>query len=905
MKKQLLILICTFLMLQNIFAQGFFTPIEPVNNVIGDISYIQQYGESPHFLTPDKIRIQTHLKYVEDKLRQVNTSHLNQEQQENRSEILDILNQYWQKGEFPQNDYFENRKSVFIDRNNTHCAVGYLLKETAGETIAKQVNSVYQFASIYEMRLQALADWVIKSGLTIDECAMIQPTYGGFIRPQPVRNRPGMFAMEVHSMKIETTIKETAATTTLEQVFYNPSNNQLQGFYYFPIPKNASIDKFSMFINGKETEGEVLDAAKARQIYESIVRRSLDPALLEYYNQSLFRVKIFPIQPRSEQKVKLTYSETLNRESGTVEYTFPFGTVENTATKKIDDFSFKINVETNSKLKNIYTPTHEAEIIRKGDNQATVGFEGEALTDAVNFKLYFNADDSKIGMSVLSYKEASKDGFFMLNLSPGIGDDDEIIEKDITFVVDVSGSMAGEKMEQAKKALTFCIANLDKKDRFNIVRFSTEANRLYDKMSFADKSHLEEAKAFIDKLKPIGGTNIDEALNLALTMETDKNRPYFVIFLTDGKPTIGETSVEQLLGKVKNYNTKNTRIFTFGIGTKLNTKLLDQLTEMTKAYRTYVLPEEDIEIKVSDFYTKVASPILTDIEIVFDKKFKVSALQPKGLADIFKGSSLTLLGRYEGSGDGKIKVKGKINGKEKVYTYDISLPKKSTNNDFVSSLWAASTVGYLMDQIRLNGENKELIEEVVRLSKKYGIITPYTSYLILEDEAVSMRTNQIESRNQLLNSRVQTESVTVTSTKPQVLEEIAITYDSGMRKESGDVSVAASTSNQKLKRSKRVSKIREQEESLEYTTVTGKTQNLAADIRNVNGRAFYQNNGEWVDANIPLNDKKNKNRNINRVQFNSKKYFTLIKNNPEVVDYLALGKNVRFELNEEIIEVYE
>jgi Ca-activated chloride channel family protein len=266
---------------------------------------------------------------------------------------------------------------------------------------------------------------------------------------------------------------------------------------------------------------------------------------------------------------------------------------------------------------------------------------------------------------------------------------------------------------------------------------------------------------------------------------------------------------------------------------------------------------------------------------------------------------LTLLGRYEGGGSGKIKVKGKINGKEKIYTYDVNFPKKTKENDFVASLWAASTVGFLMDQIRLNGENKELIDEVVRLSKKYGIITPYTSYLILEDEAVSMRTNQIQPRDQLLNSRVQTESVTVTSARPQVLEEIAINYDSGMRKETGDVSVAASTSNQKLKRSENLTKIREEEKSLDYISVTGQTQNLAADIRNVNGRAFYQNNGEWIDANIPLNDKKNKNRNVNRVQFNSKKYFTLIKDNPEVVDYLALGKNIRFELNSEIIEVYE
>lgn len=901
--KRLNIIIAICCVLTNYaFTQGFFQPentaVEPVNNVIGDVSYVVKFGEMPTAQTDDKLRIQTHLEYVENQLRQADISNLTATQRQNRATILDVLHQYWTNGQFPKNDYFAARKSVFIDKQNTHCAVGFLIKATEGEALTQRINAKYQFASIYDIKMAEVAKWAATYGLTIDECAMIQPTYGGWIRPEPVRPQvtAGLFSMEVRSMKVDVKIKETAATTTLEQVFYNPTANQMQGFYYFPMPKNASIDKFSMFINGVETQGEVLDAAKARQIYEDIVRRSLDPALLEYYNQSLFRVKIFPIQPRSEQKVRLTYTETLKKESGTIEYIFPFGSAENTATKQIPEFSFKVNLETNAKLKNIYSPTHEAEIIRKNDTEAVVGFEGNALKNAANFKLYFNTDDAKIGLSMLTYNDASEDGFFMLNLSPGIADAEEIVAKDITFVVDVSGSMAGEKMEQAKKALIFCIANLNDNDRFNIVRFSTEAGALYDELKIANKENISQANAYIEKLRPIGGTNIDEALNLALTTKTDDNRPYFVIFLTDGKPTIGETNEEQLLKKVKENNPKNTRIFTFGIGTNLNTTLLDKITEMTKAYRTYVLPNEDIEVKVSDFYTKVASPILTDIVVTFDKSFDVSELQPKALPDIFKGSSLNLLGRYAGSGEGKITVKGKVNGKEKTYTYDVNFPKKNKENDFVASLWAASTVGYLLDQIRLNGENKEVVEEIVRLSKKYGIITPYTSYLILEDEAVSVRTNQLPVRDQLLNSRA-------TSAAPEMLDDISVTYNSGMNTNTGAVSVDASKRNQKLKQTENATAIRVQEEALEYKTKTGEVANLASDIKNVNGRAFYNNNNEWVDANIPLNQ--NKKRNINRIEFNSKAYFKLIADNPEVVDFLALGRNVRFELNEEIVEIYE
>ncbi len=897
-KRNVLGLICGFLLQVNMFGQVFLIPIEPVNNVLGDVSYLEKFGKMPTSETDDKLRIQTHLEYVEKALRQADIANLTAVQRSNRAKVLDILHEYWTTGIFPKNDYFSERKSIFIDKNNTYCAVGYLLKSTAGEALARKINAKYQFASIYEMQMTELANWVVHSGLTVDECAMIQPTYGGWIRPEPIRPQPstGIFAMEVRSMKVGVSIKETAATTTLEQVFYNPTSNQLQGVYYFPIPKNASIDKFSMFINGVETQGEILDAAKARQIYEDIVRRSLDPALLEYYNQALFRVKIFPIQPRSEQKVRLTYTENLKRENGTVEYTFPFGSAENTATAVIPDFSFKVTIETASKLKNIYSPTHESEIIRKSDNTAVVGFEGNALKNATDFKLYFNTDDSKIGLSMLSYNNATEDGFFMLNLSPGIGDAEEIVTKDITFVIDVSGSMAGEKMEQAKKALVFCIANLNDNDRFNIIRFSTEANALYEQPQLANKENRKQANEYIEKLRPIGGTNIDEALNLALTTKIDESRPYFVVFMTDGKPTIGETNEEQLLKKVSKYNTKNTRIFTFGIGTNLNTKLLDQLTEMTKSYRTYVLPNEDIEVKVSDFYTKVASPILTDIVVTFDKSFDVSELQPKSLPDIFKGSSLTLLGRYAGSGSGKITVQGNVNGKEKTYTYDVNFPKKTTENDFVASLWAASTVGYLLDQIRLNGEQKEVIDEIVRLSKKHGIITPYTSYLILEDEAVSVRSNRLESRNQLLNTRVE-------QAAPETLSDITVTYDSGMRKNTGEISIDASKRNQSLKETANATNIRTADAELQYQTNTGEVMNLAANIKNVNGRAFYQNNNEWVDANIPLNNAEK--RKINRIAFNSSAYFKMIEDNPEVVNFLALGRNVRFELNQEIVEVYE
>lgn len=714
----------------------------------------------------------------------------------------------------------------------------------------------------------------------------------GFILPDdmPQRGRAGLFALELRSIQVNTKITGQSATTSMNQIFYNPSRNQMQGYYYFPIPKDASIDHFSMFINGKETEGEILDAAKAKKIYEDIVRRMQDPALLEYTNQAMFRVRIFPIQPRAEQRVKLTYSQTLEKDNGTIAYPFPFKhqLVKQAA---IGQASFKIDIKSTGKLKTVYCPTHEVEINRKDDHLATIGYEGKAIKSADDFKLYYSTDDSDVGFSMLNYNDQSEDGFFFLNISPGFGEDQKIVEKDIVFVLDCSGSMAGEKMEQARKALRFCVANLNEGDRFNIIRFSTEANSLFELPLNAKSSNLAKANEYIKRLKPIGGTNIDEALEIALSGKKSNDRPYFVVFMTDGKPTLGETNSDALLKKVKKSNTDNTRIFTFGIGSELNTHLLDKLTEMTNAYRTYVLPDEDIEIKVSNFYTKVASPMLTDLKLDFDNNISISEVYPKNLPDLFKGSTLSLLGRYHGKGISKVTLSGKVNGKTKKFTYDMVFAEKETDHQFIPPLWGARTVGYLLDQVRLHGESKEVKEEITRLAKKYGIITPYTSYLILEDEMDMIGRRRIRPQDGTMSNRIG-------STPPPPNEFLIIEEDN----ESGDASVRASEEIQALNKSTSIESNQQGKKRLAYKDKTGLQQNLADGIRIIQGRAFYNNDNNWVDANLQLSQ--NQGIKVNRVAFNSDDYFKLIKNHPESVEYLALGTNVRFVMNGVIWEVF-
>ena len=702
-------------------------------------------------------------------------------------------------------------------------------------------------------------------------------------RPFP-RPHPGLFELDIKKLKVETKIKDLSAVTTVEEDFYNPTQYRLQGYFLFPLPVGVSIHEFSMYINGKETQGELLDAKKAKKIYEDIVRKSMDPALLEYHGQNLLRLRVFPIQPRATQKIKLTYTQSLEKDNGTTEYLFPFRAAKD---KKIAQLSFKIEMESKAKIQSVFCPTHEVEI-KKEAHRAVVGFEGKNIAMDNNIKVYFHTGDDKQGLSLLTYDDGTEDGFFMMNFNPGIEKERTVMEKDIVFVLDASGSMAGEKMDQAKKALSFCVENLNEGDRFNIIRFSTGTDMLFDALVQADKPHIDKTRQYIKDLKAMGGTNIGEALELAISNRKADNRPFFVIFLTDGKPTIGETDGDVILEEFDKKNTGNTRVFTVGIGTEINTHFLDKLVEKTNAYRTYVLPEEDIEIKISGFFTKIALPVLTNIELLIDG-VKAKDIYPKKLPDIFKGSNLTVFGRYKGAGKAKIVINGVRNGTKKKYEFD-AVFEKNKENKFVASLWGTRSVGFLLDQIRLHGENKELKEEIIRLSKKYGIITPYTSYLIIEDEITQVRLRNIDPRNSIFQNRL-----------PRIQLEENAKFSDALEEESGSSSVHASKRIQDLNVSKNMAQARTRYEQLSYLDDQGTRRNQNEGIKNVNGRAFYQQGDEWTDVYVALPE--NQHLEVVKVQFKSKQYFDLLNNHQEAAGYLALGQNVRFLMDGKIWEV--
>ena len=710
------------------------------------------------------------------------------------------------------------------------------------------------------------------------------------------------FPLESVSMQVHSQVGELTASTRVKQVFYNPSPQQLEGYFLFPVPKDVVVQEFSMDINGVKHKAELLDAQKAKKIYEAIVRQSKDPALLEFYGKRLFRVRVFPILARKQLSIELNYTESIRTNNGTQEYTVAMNT-DKYAAKGLNNVSFEIDLSTKQPLKSIYSPTHAVEIKRKDANTALIVYKASKSIPNRDFKLYFRSSQKNIGLSFLNFKKPKEAGYFLMNISPGLDQKQAIIAKDIVFVLDKSGSMAGKKMEQAKKALAFCIEHLNKDDRFEIIPFSTEASSLFGTVQKISPSNKQAALEFLERIEPIGGTNIEEALSLALESRTQESvRPLSIIFLTDGKPTVGLHDETALLSKIKKQNQSKVRIFTFGIGTNLNTHLLDKITESSRAYRTYVMPDEDIELKVSDFYTKVAAPVMTDVQIAFDKNVRIYDVYDKEIPDLFRGSSISLIGRYQGTGNATITVSGKVNGQTKQYSYSIKLEENNNKMNFVPDLWASRAVGYLLDQIRLNGSNKELVEEVTRLAKKHGIITPYTSYLILEDEAVAAQNGQ-NIQNQILRPRA--------TNAPKMREEIDFeeevanvnAEEKGLKtKKSGRMSVQISKEYQALNKATNLAEAQQGTNRMNYTDQSGISRNLADNIIKVQGRAFYNNNNIWIDANIALADTRNSK--TERIRFNSKAYFELLKQEA-MLDYLNLGKNVRFVYNNQVYEIYD
>jgi Ca-activated chloride channel family protein len=550
----------------------------------------------------------------------------------------------------------------------------------------------------------------------------------GIIIPRPPKpDEPQQPALPVDYHHVYVEIKEQIASTSIDQAFINPYPYDLEGTYLFPLPEDSAISEFSMFSDGKKLQGEILDKNEARKIYEDIVRKMRDPGLLEYVGKDLFKCRVYPIPAKKNKQIGLRYEEILKRERNVVRYTYPLD-IEKYTSKAIRDIEIKVKIENKVPIKSVYSPSHKIEVKRESEGKVEITYKDENALPDQDFVLYYTLAEEEVSISTICYRKKN-DGFFLLLSSPK--QERTTFNKNITFILDTSGSMRGKKIAQAKEALKYCLDNLNPQDMFNLIRFSSDVEVFSKEMVKVSDKTKKEAEEFIEKLQAEGGTNIQEALLTAVKEQKDK-RPHIIIFLTDGLPTAGERDTSSIIKNLGEKN-KDNRIFVFGLGDNVNTHLLDLISQKNKGTSVYVREDEDLEVALSSFYNKVAYPALSDISLVING-IETDNLYPKELPDLFFDGQLLVFGRYKDSGVATVTISGQAGEKRKEFIEELVFPEKEEAHPFIPRLWATRKIGYLLDQIRLYGESEELISEIQILSKEYGIITPYTSFLVTEEE---------------------------------------------------------------------------------------------------------------------------------------------------------------------------
>ncbi|MDP2960520.1 MAG: VIT and VWA domain-containing protein, partial [candidate division Zixibacteria bacterium] len=400
-----------------------------------------------------------------------------------------------------------------------------------------------------------------------------------------------------------------------------------------------------MFIKGEEIKGEILDREKAKRIYEEIVRRRKDPALLEYYNQGMFRARVYPIPAHGETRIKLGYSQILKLKNGLCEYKYSLST-EKFSQNPLESVKIDLVINSDTPIKNVYSSTQEIRVEKESDRQVRVSYFEENTKPNKDFVLYYTLSEEEIGFNLLSYKDEKEGNFFMALFSPQLQRAEKPIRKKIIFLLDTSGSMQGEKIKQAKNALIFCLNSLNPGDGFNLIDFDDRIKTFKERLLPVTKENINSGVKFIQGCEADGGTDINSALLEGLGELNPEDKTSYIIFLTDGLPTVGVTDIKKILENVKAKN-GSSRIFVFGVGFDVNTHFLDRLAKDNHATSDYVTPSEDIELKVSNFYKKMSIPILSNLSLKFSG-IKTFDLYPGELPDLFSGSQIILLGKYEG-----------------------------------------------------------------------------------------------------------------------------------------------------------------------------------------------------------------------------------------------------------------
>jgi Ca-activated chloride channel family protein len=719
------------------------------------------------------------------------------------------------------------------------------------------------------------------------------------VRPHPEYPDPTQLAVRYHDVDI--VIRDQVARVEIDQVFRNLNPYDVEGEYIFPIPDGAAVSDFVLYVDGMPVHAQAMDAAEALKVYRELVRENKDPALLEYAGREMFRARIAPFPAHGDRRVKLAYDHLVEREGGLYRFIYPLST-EKFSSRPLERALVSIVLETDRPIRNAYCPSHDVSIEHIGPKHVRVVWEESGTRPDRDMVLYYSLAEGPMDIRLVPFRpDRGEDGYFMLLASMGYDNEISVAPKDVVFVIDHSGSMRGEKIEQAREALVYSLRHLNRDDRFNIVAFSTAVDAYAHRLCDASSRRVKDAVRFVERLGAGGSTNISGALERALETRFDAERPTFVVFLTDGLPTVGETDPERIIAQVRRRMPRKwdddswwsddrermqVRVFPFGVGYDVNAVLLDQLAIENGGSPSYVRPGEDLRARLEGFYDQVAHPVMTDIRIRI-KGAKLLDLEPRQVPDMFRGSQLVLFGRYRGDGKVKVELTGLIEGRRQTFRAKAKLPRYEDTNAFVGRLWATRRVGSLLRHVRLYGEERELVDEIKDLGLEFGVVTPYTSFLVDESDRFHPMEDVLADRERDRRDGPSWGGVTrmyrggepkkeglkghFAPPAASLQADVQLFGDVGMSS-SGKAAVDMSSRMQEM-----------------VAAETEEAMDAAAGVRVVSGHTFHRDGDMWKDADCPDNAK------VIEIEVGSDAYFDLLAAHPEIGPVLALGEQVIFE----------
>lgn len=706
--------------------------------------------------------------------------------------------------------------------------------------------------------------------------------------PQVVRTRS--------DVKVE--LRDRVLRYEVEERFVNRGGTIGEADYIFPLPKNAAFRDLKLSIDGELVAGETMNAVEARRIYEDIVRRQRDPALVEWMGHGMLRTRIFPIQPGEERRVVVRFESVAEREGDAVRVDYfrgqstqavqpqpRGGAMERPISDPAGRTTFNLTYRAGGELGDAYSPTHELDVERDGARrEVSIRGGGPDITVLVALRR-----STAASVALLTHATRSEPGYALITVTPPAELASSRTLRDVTFVIDVSGSMSGRKLEQAKAAGRQLLRTLTDRDRFRIIDFSTDVRSFRDDFVVASDANIRSALRYLEDLEAVGSTNISGALEEALRAYRSRpgsdsdglraERLPLVLFMTDGAPTVGDRDPASIAARAARQR-GDARVFSVGMGADVNVSLIEQLALEGRGTAHFVRPEENVERAVELLATRLRQPLLTDVRVSVDGDVRLSRLYPSGPQDIFAGQDLVLLARYDGSGTANVTVTGITGGRRVRWSSERAFPRDERDNAFVPRLWATQRIGWLSAEKRRNGGSSEINDEIRMLGERFGIPTEFTSYLVLEPGMVAGNMRQDSTRLRRVGAG-QTR-----------LNEVVVTGARGGRAESAPAAAAPVIQFE-------AARTAADQRSAKSVAAADAAMMMDADARRAGMRIFHRDGERWVDSRMKSDLR------VYKVKAYSPTYFALIEKLPELREAFAIGDRVVVAGRSVAVEVVE